>query len=203
MELKKNDIIKIITLIKVNYDNAYPDGDGESTKTLIEFWYNCLKKYPKEIVFQAVENTVKHCKFTPRLADIIEEIDKILISRAPSLDALWEELTSILLKVFEVSRYIGYPQYSQWTNEQLDGLYDSLNPELKLYVTTRSALVQLSELSGESLQYERVRFLKAMPEIRNNYYENLGSDKIAALLENADGDKQIPGNGVKQITDKK
>ncbi len=194
MELKKNDIVKIITLIKVNYDNAYPDSDGESTKTLAEFWFKCLSKYPREIVFEAVESTIKHCQFTPRLADIIGEINKILISRAPSLDCLWEELNSALPKVFEVSRYLSYEQYAKWTDSELNKLYEALNPELKLFVPTRSSLIRLSEISGEQMQYERARFFKAMPELRKTYYDNLGQEQISTLLG--------AGDIVKRLSDK-
>lgn len=204
MELKRNDIVKIITLIKVNYDNAYPDGNGESTKSLVEFWFKCLSKYPREIVFEATENTIKHCQYTPKLANIIEEIDKILISRAPSIDMLWDELNAILAKVFDVSRYRSYEQYSQWTESELNKLYEGLNPELKLFVPTRSSLIQLSEVSGDSLQYERARFFKNMPELRKSYYENLGNEQICSLLGIESGAGKIEdAENIKKLPDKK
>ena len=112
MELTKNDIIKIIELIRVNYDNAYSGLSADETKLLVDFWYSSLKKYPKEIIFECVKNAIATCEYAPRLANVVKEIRRILEAAAPTNEELWAELTEVLGKVYQISRYLSYPQYT-------------------------------------------------------------------------------------------
>ena len=195
MELTKNDIIKAIELIRVNYDNAYAGLSADETKLLIDFWYDSLKQYPKEIVLQCVKNAINSCEYAPRLSNVVNEIQKIQNANSATNEQLWVELTDVLNKVYQISRYLSYPQYSLWTDKELNKIYDGLSDELKLFVVNRSTLVDISEMTEESLQYERARFFKQMPILRQHYYDALQAKELL-LLANSD-------NKLKQIENKK
>lgn len=191
MELTKNDIIKVIELIRVNYDNAYTGLSADETKLLADFWYDSLKKYSKEIVFECVKNAIYSCEYAPRLANVIKEIRRIQDANAPTNDQLWAELTDVLDKVYQISRYLSYPQYSQWTDTELNKIYDGLSEELKLFVVNRSTLVDIAEMTEENLQFERARFFKQMPTLRQHYYDSLDAKEFLLLTNNGDTLKQI------------
>lgn len=184
MELTKNDVIKIIELIRVNYDNAYTGLSADETRLLVEFWHESLKKYPREAVNEAVKNAINSCEYAPRLANVVEQIKRIRGANAPSDQQLWAELVGVLNKVYQISRYIPYPQYSQWTNEELNKVYDGLSDELKLFVVNRSTLIEISEMTVENLQYERARFFKQMPVLRQHYYDSLEAKEFLLIADN-------------------
>lgn len=191
MELTKKNVIEIIELIRVNYDNAYSGLSEDEVKLLIDFWYDSLKKYPKELVNSAVKNAISTCEYAPRLANIISEIRKIQSADTPSNEQLWAELEGVLDKVYQISRYLPYSQYSQWTNTELNKIYDGLSDELKLFIVNRSTLVDVSEMTAENLQYERARFFKQMPTLRQHYYDSLESKDFLLLANNGEELKKI------------
>ena len=183
MQLTENDIVKIIQKIRVNYDNAYSGFSTEETGALLSFWYENLKIYPKEIVDEAVKNAIISSEYVPRLANIIAEIRRIKEKDLPSNEQLWAELKAVLSKVYQISRYLSYPQYSQWTDAELNKVYDSLSEELKLFVVNRSTLVEISEMTEDALQYERARFFKQMPVLRQHYYDSLDAKEFLLIVD--------------------
>ena len=191
MQLTENDIVKIIQKIRVNYDNAYTGFLPEEMKALISFWYESLKMYPLELVNEAVKKAIISSEFAPRLANIMSEIRKIQTAGAPSDQQLWAELMGVLDKVYQISRYLPYPHYSQWTNRELNKIYDGLSGELKLFVVNRSTLVDISEMTDENLQYERARFFKQMPALRQHYYDSLEAKDFLLLTNNGEELKKI------------
>lgn len=191
MQLTPNDVAKILDIIRLNYENTFSGYTPEEATMLRDFWYETLKKYPKELVNVGVQNAISNCQFAPRLANIIEEINKIRQAGAPSEEQLWGELEGVLPAVYQISRYLPYPQYSQWTENELDKIYDNLNDELKLYVVNRSTLLQLCEMSDDDLKYERARFFKNMPALRKNYFQSLDAKQFLIDSGNADIVKKI------------
>jgi len=167
-KLNKEDIIKYIVKIQLNFENAYPTSGDFERELLLESWYEVLNLYPKEVCDVAVNNALKRAKFAPRLGDICEEIEKLLKSDAKSDEELWAELNYVLGKVYDVSRYLHYGQYYNWANYKLNEIYEALDDDLKLYVVNVSTLVELSEMTSEALTYERARFFKQMPILKKH-----------------------------------
>lgn len=165
-QLTKQDVVKIITTIKVNYSEAYVGYSEEEMKTLIGCWHESLKVYPRAIVMQAVKKAIENSEFAPKLATILNEIKVIISANEPTDEELWAKLTAVLGEVYQVSRYLAYPQHHAWAGKKLDEIYDKLDERLKLFVVNRSTLVELSEMSEDSLHFERVRFFKQMPLLR-------------------------------------
>lgn len=189
MQLTHNDILRIIELIRVNYDNAYSGYNNEQTITLRDFWYESLKNYPKEVVFESVKNLIIKNEFAPRLANIIEESERLITPNKKSDEELWAELSSVLGKVYDISRYLTYPQYVKWANEKLNKIYSSLSEELKLFVVNVSTLVDIAAMTEESLQFERARFFRQMPQLKKH-----GAQKAAAqkFLEQTKTQQALP-----------
>ena len=179
-QLTREDIVKYIIKIQLNFENAYNVSGDFERELLVESWYEALCEYPKEVCDRAVNNALKRAKFAPRLGDVTEEIEKILTADCKSDGELWAELTSVLPNVYDVSRNLSYPQYYKWATARLNEIYAALSEELKLFVVNISTLVDISAMTDESLQFERARFFKQMPVLKKH-----GADKLAAqkLLE--------------------
>lgn len=175
--LEREDIIKYLIKIQLNFENAYVTSNQMERELLVESWYEALCDYPKEVCNTAVNNVLKRSKFAPRLGDVTEEIEKLIAPESKSDDELWAELSAVLDKVYEISRYLKYPQYVNWANAKLNEIYAGLSGELKLFVVNVSTLVDIAEMTDESLQFERARFFKQMPVLKKH-----GANKNSAQL---------------------
>lgn len=178
-----------IIKIQLNFENAYVTSNDTERQLLISSWYEALCEYPKEICDKAVNNALKKAKFAPRLGDITEEINNLLCADSLSDEQLWAELSAVFGKVYDISRYLTYPQYVNWANAKLNEIYSSLSDELKLFVVNVSTLVDIAEMSDESLQFERARFFKQMPQLKKH-----GAQKAAAqkFLEQTKTQQALP-----------
>ncbi|MGN1103625.1 MAG: replicative helicase loader/inhibitor [Candidatus Coproplasma sp.] len=170
-KLKRQDIVTYILKIRLNFENAYPTANDEEFDLLVESWFDILKEYPKEICDRAVNNALKNAKFAPRLGNISEEIENLLNEGAKSDEELWAELVAILPKVYEISRYSPYSQYSAWAQAKLNEIFNSLDQSLQAYVVNTSTLVELSELTTDDLKFEKARFFKQAPTLRKRATE--------------------------------
>lgn len=191
--LEREDIVKFLIKIQLNFENAYVTTNQLERELLVESWYEALCEYPKEICTQAVNNVLKRARFAPRLGDINDEITKLLYPDLKTDDELWAELNAVLPRVYDVSRYLAYPQYVKWANGKLETIYSGLSEELKLFVVNRSTLVDIAEMSPEALQYERSRFFKQMPVLKKHKNDKaaaqkfvLETNKIQALPQGKD-----------------
>ncbi len=188
-KLLKRHIIEVLTLIRVNYENAYKNQDENEAELLVRNWYNFLSKYDYETVMAATQLAISKSEYVPRLSNIINEAEKLINPDAKSDEQLWAELYSGLGKVYDISRYLAYPQYVKWANGKLKEIYENLDDDIKLYVVNVSALVEISEMNDDSLLYEKARFLKQMPVLKKNK-----SDKATAqnLLAQIGGAPKLP-----------
>lgn len=193
-KLNRQSIIIYLTKIRLNFENAYPISGDEEMDLLVESWFDALKQYPKEVCDCAVNNALKKAKFAPRLGDITEEAEKILNADLKTDEELWAELTKVLNKVYEVSRYLSYPHYVNWAQAKLTEIFKSLDKTTQAYLVNNSALVELAELSDEALRFEKTRFFKQIPTLRKRCEER---EKARLLLKQVSQPPQLP-NGTKK-----
>ena len=179
--LSKEDVVKYIIKIKLNFENAYTASTDLERQLLTESWFEALCTYPKEICDQAVNNALKKAKFAPRLGDITEEIENILNADSKTDEELWAELVSTLPRIYEISRYLRYSQYAAWAHTKLTEVFNSLDQMLQTYLVNISTLVELSELEEDSLKFEKARFFKQVPNLRKRVIEQ---KKSKWFLEN-------------------
>lgn len=189
-KLTKKDILQYITTIRINFENAYKTQSQDEMVILVNSWYECLKDYPKEICDKATLLSLKHAKFAPRLGDIVEQIEKMQCAVEKTKEELWAELKESLSAV---SYHIGFFGFdfvelnglSQEQNARLKikNIFTTLSPELRNYLRTDSALIELANYSPEQLSYEKGRFMRDIPLLRERsatIYE-MGND-INALV---------------------
>lgn len=172
--IKKTDIIRILTLIRLNFENAYKC-TNEEKQILIDSWYEILKPYTCELVLEATRNVIGHASFVPHLGDIVKEIERLAAAFLKSDNELWKELMSISGDVchdWGVYR-AGYTYkedngYSQSDNayRRVVEKYNQLPWELKEFAGSVSGLADICAMEGKELQIAQARFVKQLPQMR-------------------------------------
>lgn len=167
-ELTLQDCLKYLTMIRINFENAYKMQTSEEKQMLIRSWFEILKDYPKEVCDKAVMNAIKNAEFAPRIGTIVKEIERMRTAYEKTDGELWTELTGVLNKVGKLM-YFGTARH--WYNgelidptEEVNKIFDKLDPILQHYVGGVSGLVALSK--QETLEYEKGRFLKNVEILR-------------------------------------
>lgn len=167
------DINKYLTTIRINFENAYKTQTDEERKILIQSWYVILKDYPKEVCDKAVIEAIKHAKFAPRIGDIVEQIDKMRVALEKDENELWAELTGVLGTVssntyryrFNAVDYNGLTQ-GENARRRNEAIFEKLSPELKEYCRDIGGLITIAEYTAEQLTYERGRFMRNIPAMK-------------------------------------
>ena len=184
------DVNKYITTIRINFENSYKTQNDEEREILIKSWYAILKDYPKEIVSQAVIDAIKYAKFAPRIGDIVERIEKMREAYEKSDEELWSELTGVLRKVSSNTyayRYTfieanGKTQGENALQRNKD-IFAGLSDELKAYCQSLDDLEKIAEYTDEQLSYEKGRFLRIMPTIKQRARTRQETPNLAGLIQ--------------------
>lgn len=177
MTLKKEHIVEYIALINLQFPNAYKLESERDRIMLVNLWFEGLKAYPKELCDVAVRNSIFKAEFAPKIATIIAEADNLIGSQGHCDTGLWAELKSGLMAI---SREIPYAssRYDTVVHEEtglttagearrkIARVYDSLPLEVKEYCGGMSGFMDLAQVDEEELQYEKGRFLKQVPILR-------------------------------------
>ncbi len=182
-DLTRKDVIVYIMKIRLNFENAYPTRNDGEFDLLVESWYDALREYPKDVCNHAVNEALKKAKFAPRLGDITEEIENLLNAALKTDEELWAELTDVLPKVYEVSRYNSYPHYAAWSQHKLQEIFNSLDKSVQLFVVNTSTLTEFAEMTDESLRYEKARFLKQLPALRKRGEERERAQRLLGTVK--------------------
>ncbi len=182
-KLTKNDIAKYILKIQLNFENAYRFNSELESTLLLGTWFDILNKYPKEVCDVAVNNALAKAKFAPRIGEIVEEIKILNSVNSKTNEELWAELMDIKYSVWEISRYLKYPQHYEAANKQLTKIYKNMSDELKLYAVNLSILIEISELSEENLSYEKNRFFRNMPELRKHREDKITAERFLNYIK--------------------
>lgn len=195
-KLKKTDIPKLIMLIRTNFENAYNFKTEEEGALLIAYWYECLKEYTQEVVYQAFNNAIKNSEFAPKIKNILEEADKLVNAGKKTDEELWAELKDVLYEALDASHYCN-PQYNEETRkygrDKLDKIWEDLSDEIKAYCVNISGLIEIAAMESESRQFEKARFLKAMSRLRETLKNRKESEQFLQLM-GANGLKLLLGN---------
>lgn len=200
--LKKRDIVEYIALINLQFPNAYQFANEKDRTSYIELWFAGLKFYPKELCDAGVKNAILKSEFAPKIATVIAEIEKLIETQRPGDTKLWDELIAAIRKA---EREIPYAssRYNEVVHEDtglttageackaIACVYDSLSAELKEYCGSMRGFIDIAQMSEEELRYEKGRFLKQLPNLRERIkaVRNLPpqlTDVIKCVLESKD-----------------
>lgn len=195
-DLTKIDILKILKIIKINY-NTYNGVSEEDMSTMVEFWFERLKQYPKKIVFTAFDKIINTAKAPPVLAHFIEQIENMQECFGKSEQELWLELckaantASILAGRFNCD---GVPPgetktQAQLSREALNQLFNDLDPVLKEYVASVQGLLNFAYTD---LDYAETKFKKALPQLKARLKMKKEMPEEMQNLLNGCTFKQIP-----------
>lgn len=200
MKLQKTDIPKLLMLIRVNFENAYNFKTEDEAKLLVEYWYECLKDYPQEVVYKAFDNAIRGSEFAPKLSNIIAEADKLVNADKKTDEELWSELCGKCWLAWHAMAYCNpaYPETTQQEGQRkLQEIWDNTSPEIKAYVVDEASLAEIGGMDRETLQYEKARFLKAMPRIRETLKNRQVATQFLQLTDAGDLIKLL-GSGRKE-----
>lgn len=186
-KLKKTDIPKLIMLIRTNFENSYNFKTEEEGAVLIAYWYDCLKDYPQEVVYQAFNNAIKNSEFAPKIKNILDEVNKLVNAGEKTDEELWAELSGVLYAVDDASCDLRYGEecYKRGC-ARLNKIWSELSEEIKAYCVTISGLREIAAMDNEGRQYEKGRFLRAMPRIRETLKNRKSSEQFLKLAGASD-----------------
>lgn len=168
------DINKYITTIRIEYPNAFPiqakdeKERAELYRMLCVSWFKQLEHYPKEVCDTAVMNALGSAREGryPRIGDVKYQVEKIEEACQKSDNELWAELQSVLWEVADNVSLSRYDMEREKAKKRNREIFDSLSPELKEYCQTVGGLTELASYDMDKLGFERGRFIKAIPQIR-------------------------------------
>ena len=175
MEVNKTDIIRFLTKIRVNFENAYKCNTREENILLVESWYDILKKYPLEVCERAVNEALEHATQgkAPRIGDIVGYIKKMMTAYEKDDAELWAELQGVLREVSKCVYMFNYTfveddgvSQGDKARRRVDDIFNSLDPALKDYCRDKRGLIELANYTSEQTSYERGRFMRVMPTVR-------------------------------------
>ena len=76
--MNTNEAIKVMTLLAANYPHYYKNLSKDESYAVVTTWCDRFSDVPAEIVLEAVKDCISKCKFPPTIADVNEEIKKIM-----------------------------------------------------------------------------------------------------------------------------
>ena len=197
-----NDVNQYITMIRINFENAYKAQTAEEREMLLASWYAILKEYPKEVCDAAVLNAIKNAEYAPRIGAVVKEIEKMQVAYEKNDAELWAELKGCMREVAECAyrfrfTYIEANGLSQGDNARVrvKDIFNGLSPELKEYCRNPSGLIELAQLTDEQLSFEKGRFNKAMPVLKDRAKTRaqIGSSSLCGIIHTLSNNYLLEG----------
>lgn len=109
-------------------------------------------------------------------------MDKLVNANKKTDEELWAELVSVLYETHDAScdlRY-GDESYRRGT-AKLSKIWSELSEEIKAYCVNISGLREIAAMDNESRVFEKGRFLKAMPRIKETLKNRQASEQFLKL----------------------
>lgn len=209
MVTSKSTITQILELIRTAYDNAFAGKSEADMYNLVELWYDCLKEYPQEVVLQATKNAIKRSEFTPRIATVNNEAEKLMQTYTANDGELWNELRAAIERVSGELPYMG-GAYDTVVHDDtglttagevrklIHTVYVGLHDKIKEYCGNERGFIDIARLDDEGLQFEKARFMKQLPILTERVKTKQSvSPQLANLIKGiSDSNKQrLIGNG--------
>ena len=173
MEVTKKYVAGLIGVIKNEYPREYGTMNEQNLLAKIELWYRSLARYPKEVVEVALQRALETSKYPPTLAEIVGNVKEIKEATEPTDTELWAELCRVFRKVngctyrfkYNAIDYNGKTQ-GENARAEFNAIWDGLPPVLKSYCGNKGGLISLADMDEDELAFEKGRFLKAVPTLK-------------------------------------
>lgn len=199
MRITMIDISKMFAIMKIEYPGAIDKLTEEQYKIKIALWYEGLKEYPYEFTKKAFAQVIAGCTFCPKLSDIIYRIKAMYDCMEKSDAELFENLKGILWRIDDLKSRLQYTAICDDGQSQgekaricINQIYQNLSPILQAYCGSMSGLISMSGLNKEEMEFERGRFLKIAPRLRERETEKA---ELSSEM------RKMIGNGIKSINE--
>lgn len=173
MRLKRSYLAKVFSIIRITYPNAYPTKTEEEDQMLIETWYDIFNGYPQEVFDKALHKAMETSEFAPKPATVMKAINDMRGAYEKDDSELWAELQGVLREVSRCVYRFGHTyveddgvSQGDKARQRVAEIFDSLDPALKDYCRDQRGLVELARYTDEQTSYERGRFMRLMPTVR-------------------------------------
>lgn len=166
-----NKITEVLAAIKTIYPYYAKEAD---IQMLAKTWGALLKDYTDDAVDAALYVCLQKCKMPPTPADMIEQLKALARANEPTDEELWDRFRKALYRGMGLiyrfpHTYIEENGKTQGDNARadFDALWKSLPVEIRTYLGGKGEFMRLARChNDEELKYERTRFLKTMPTIK-------------------------------------
>lgn len=166
-----NKITEVIAAIKTIYPYYAKEAD---VQMLVKTWSALLKNYADDAVTAALYMCLQKCKMPPTPADMIEQLNALARANEPTDEELWDNFRKSLHRAMGLiyrfpHTFVEENGKTQGDNARadFDALWKSLPAEIRAYLGGKGEFMRLARChNDEELKYERTRFLKTIPTIK-------------------------------------
>lgn len=193
--MQKATAVRLIEEIHVNFRYTYKGMSKEEIQLMTARWYDCLRGYSDEEVESAFRTALCRNSMPTTIADIIGIIDRQKRLSEPSDMVLWSELRNALSESQHLRKCYGIIRAADVFNAQMQEKrenYENLSEPVKAYLDFNS-FCELCGYTDEQLQFERARFLKAIPEIREALRDKRTIEQTKPMISAGSGIHQLTG----------
>lgn len=156
--MQRQDIIKILSILKTAYPRFYANMSKEDANETILLWQDMFTDDNAEVVIVAVKNLINTLQFPPTIADVKNELYKLYQGDQKTDIELWNELKSAIRNGIYYSAEI----------------FPTLSPELQIYLKSPMQLKELAMSNVEEIDtVQKGIFLKQIPIIQQREKEKL------------------------------
>lgn len=166
--MTEQSVWRVIAEIKANYRYTYKGMTDKEMKLMVARWQDCLKAYTDEQVECAFKTALCKLSVPPTIADIIGIISRQERLLEPRDMELWQTLVHAVKETCQAvwcGEKVGYRAMWENRGNGAKAVYKRLPIILQEYCDFDS-FCDMGGMTDEELRYERARFLKAIPEIR-------------------------------------
>lgn len=166
--MKKNEILKIVMILKTSYPYAFKDMSEEDVEGMVNLYQEMFKEYTYQEVSQAVKDIINTSEYMPTIATIK---GKIYTNKHPN-EANNSELWDKLLNAIRNSSY--------HSEEEFEKLPDII----KAYVGSPTQLQEMAIMDSDVIHsVVKGQFLKQIELLKENHKENVITGKKDLLTD--------------------
>ena len=96
--MRQETIIKAITLLKANYQNAFKDYSKEDMQLIIKTWLEFFKDTTEEDFNKSIRNVINKYDYFPTISQIKKEIANNKTRDLPNAEDEWNEVLRLVHK---------------------------------------------------------------------------------------------------------
>ena len=155
--MKKNEILKIILILKASYPYAFKDMSEQDVESMVALYQEMFKENSYEDVSIAIKNIIRTSEYMPTIATIKNKLYEIKHPIQENNSELWDKLLNA----------IGNSSYH--SEEE----FEKLPLLVKEYIRSPRQLQEMATMPSDEIHtVVKGQFLKQIEVIKQNFKEN-------------------------------